>query len=64
MEQIVDLPSAGGGLGQGSSSSAGPALFARGKKVRSWVRTHPCSAGRDGGGQGGSEEGAGEQEEA
>ena len=44
MEQIVDNPSSGGCLGQGSSSSAGPAdedftgvfrTFPHGKKVRS-----------------------------
>ena len=48
MEQIVNIPSSGGGLGQGSSSSVGPAdedftgfvrTFPRGNKVRSWVRT-------------------------
>ena len=47
-EQLVDIPSSSGGLGQGSSSSAGPAdedftvifrTFPRGKKVRSWLRT-------------------------
>ena len=50
VEQIVDIPSSGGGLGQGSSSSAGPAdedftvvfrTFPRGKKCG--VRSRPES---------------------
>ena len=48
VEHLVDIPSSGGGLGQGSSSSAGPAdedllrffsHFSPWEKVRSWLRT-------------------------